>query len=173
MILQNGFNPHNFKRPNNIPEREDRLFDVNCDIEIPGYMVQRATVARMLNPQFKLSEAWLMERLFPEIRNTLKSQADVRAEDAMSHPKAVLVDAIIAYRQQAETLRKTGNPRDVDNAMLYEKLASSLEAELSTPQEQAKQTTTPTQSAAEQSIAREAFPVREGTTPIEGLGQTT
>ena len=170
MILMNGFNPHRFKKPDNLPDREYRLFDVNCDVEIPGYLVQRATVSRMLNPKFRLPEAWVMEKLFPEIRNTLKAKADVRAEDAMSHPKAVLVDQIIAYRQQADTLRKGG---DVDSADLYEKLAGSLEAELSAPQQQPGQATNVQQQAAEQSIAREAFPMREANVPIEGLGQTT
>ena len=169
MILMNGFNPHKFKKPANLPEREQRMFNVECDVEIPGYLVQRATISRMLNPKFRLPNAWVMERLFPEVRNTLKAEADVRAEDAMSHPKAVLVDQIIAYKKQAKLLRDAG---DVDSAALYEKLAASLEAELSTPQQQAQQVAGTTQLAAEQAVAREAFPVREATEPNEGLGQT-
>ncbi len=170
MILENGFNPHNFKKPKNIPDKENRLFDVNADVEIPGYLVQRATVARMLNPEFRLPEAWLMGRLFPEIRNTLKSQADIRAEDAMMDPMAIMVDQILAYRSQAKLLEESG---DVDSAALYGELADLKEAQLSIPQEQARQAATPTQSAAETAVAREAFPVREASSPIEGLGQTT
>ncbi len=170
MILMNGFNPHRFKKPDRLPEREERLFNVDCDVEIPGYLVQRATVARMLNPKFRLPSAWVMERLFPEVRNTLKAEADVRAEDAMAHPKAVLVDQIIAYREQARLLGLAGDDSSRD---LYEKLANSLEAELSTPQQQAQQVAGTTQQATEQAVAREAFPMREATQPIEGLGQTT
>lgn len=170
MILENGFNPHNFKKPQNTPEILDRRFSVNADIEIPGYLVQRATVARMLNPKFRLPEAWVMERLFPELRNTLKARADVRAEDAMANPLAIQVDQILAYREQARVLRLGNN---VDAATLYEKLAALLEAQLTSPQEQAQAEVNPTQQAAEQAVAREAFPVREANTPIEGLGQTT
>jgi len=170
MILENNFHPYLFKKPGSMPDKEHRLFAVNADVEIPGYLVQRATVARMLNPKFRLPESWLMERLFPEIRNTIQSQADVRAEDAMMDPMAIMVDQIIAYRLQAKILRDAG---DADNAALYEKLAGLKESQLSTPQQQARQAATPTQSAAEQAVAREAFPMREGNTPIEGLGQTT
>lgn len=170
MILMNRFNPHKFEEPDNLPEREGRLFAVNADIEIPGYLIQRATVSRMLNPKFRLPESWVMERLFPEIRNTLKAKADVRAEDAMNHPLAIQVDQIIAYRKQADTLREAG---DIESADLYIKLAGLLEAQLSTPQEQAREIVAPAQAAAEQAVAREVFPVREGTAPIEGLGQTT
>ena len=170
MILMNGFSPHNFKKPDNLPDREFRLFDVECDVEIPGYLIQRATVSRMLNPKFRLPEQWIMERMFPEIRNTIKAQADVRADDAMADPMAIMVDAIIAYRAQAKLLQDAG---DVESAELYEKLASIKEAQLSGPQQQPGQPTNIVGQAAEQAVAREAFPVREGTTPIEGLGQTT
>ncbi len=170
MCLMNNFSPHKFVRPDNLPEREERLFNVTCDVEIPGYMVQRATVARMLNPKFRLPEAWVMERLFPEIRNTLKAKADVRADDAMAHPKAILVDQILAYREQARILREAN---DTASAELYEKLAVSMEAELSGPSPQPQQADGTQQMAAEQAVAREAFPIREATAPIEGLGQTT
>lgn len=170
MILENNLNPRGFKRPSKLPDKEQRLFEVNCDVEIPGYLVQRATVARMLNPKFRLPEAWIKERLFPEIRNVIKSSADVRAEDAMADQMAVMVDAIIAYRAQAKLLRDAG---DADSATLYDKLADLKEAQLSMPQEQPKQIPAITGEAAEQAVAREAFPIREGTAPIEGLGRTT
>jgi len=168
MIMKNGFTPHRFKMPELLPDSEEILFDVNCDVEIPGYLVQRATVSRMLNPKFRLPEAWVMEKLFPEIRNTVKAQADLRAEDALSHPKAILVDQIIAYREQARVLREVG---DENSAVLYDKLAVSLEGELSGQPAPQQVQANSMQSAAEQSIAREAFPVREATAPIEGLGR--
>jgi len=173
MILMNGFKPYRFTKPANLPERLERMFDVECDVEIPGYLIQRATVSRMLNSDFTLPEAWIMERMFPEIRNVVKANADVRAEKAMKHPKAIMVDQIVAYRRYAATLRESEDQGDMDTAILYEKLADSLEKELVAPQQQSKRVSTPTQQAAEQAVAREAFPVREGSTPIEGLGQTT
>ncbi len=170
MILMNGFNPHKFKTPASLPDREERLFNVDCDVEIPGYLVQRATISRMLNPKFRLPSTWVMERLFPEIRNTLKAEADVRAEDALMDPDAIKVDSIISFREQARILRLAG---DENSAILYEKLAARKEAELSVPQQQAQQVAGQTQQAAEQAVSREAFPTREATSPIEGLGQTT
>ncbi len=130
MLIKVGFSPHGFKKPDNIPEPEDRLFDIDANVDIPGYLIQRATVARMLNPEFTLPEAWLMDKMFPEIKNPLLSQAQVRKERAMRHPKAILVDQIIAYKEQARLLRDANN---VEFAGLYEKLAKSLEAELEVP----------------------------------------
>lgn len=130
MIIKNGFAPHRFKKPDNMAELEDTRFDVDVDLEIPGYMIQRATVARMLNPNFRLPDAWIKDKLFPEILDPLKAQADVRAEDAMMHPKAIIADQILAYEKQAELMRKANNTR---GAEIYEKLAKSLEAELEGP----------------------------------------
>jgi len=145
-------------------------FDVQADIEIPGYLVQRATVARMLDPTFRLSTDTVMDRLFPEVRDSLREQAKVRKDDAMSHPKAVLVDMVIAYREQARILREKGL---IDIAELYEKVAASVEAELS-PQQQAAQQVRATRGAApterpEQAIMREVYPTREATAPLEGM----
>ncbi|GAH01980.1 unnamed protein product, partial [marine sediment metagenome] len=88
MIMEGGFRPYGFKKPDNLPEEFE--FDVQADIEIPGYLIQRATVARMLNPKFRLPERWVTDKLFPEIRDPLRTQAQVRTEDAMMHPKAIL-----------------------------------------------------------------------------------
>ena len=129
MVKANNYHPNKFKMPENLPdERDDYLFDVDANVEIPGHLIQRATVARMLNPKFRLPESFLKDKLFPEIKNPLQSAADVRAEDAMNHPKAILVNQIIAYRQQARDLEAVN---DVATAELYKKLAASLEAELS------------------------------------------
>jgi hypothetical protein len=127
MIIENNWSPHKFKKPKIMPPIEDMQFDVDADLEIPGYLVQKATVARMLNPNFRLPVTWIKEKLFPEILDPKKSMADVRAEDAMMNPKAILVDNIIAYREQARILRQLD---DTDQAELYDKLAKSLEMEL-------------------------------------------
>ena len=133
MIVMNGFRPHGFKLPDNMPDREDRRFEVDVDIEIPGLLVQKANVARIMNPKFRLPTAWITERMFPEIKNALKSIADVRAEDAMMDPDAIKVDAIIGYREQARIFREAN---DIPTAELYEKLAKKKEAELDMVQQQ-------------------------------------
>ena len=127
MLIINKLRPHKYQAQENMPERDDRLFDVDVDVDIPGFLIQRATVARMLNPDFTLPESLVMDKLFPEIRNPLLAQAQVRKEKAFKNEKAVMVDQIIAYRKQAELFRNTN---DIDSAKLYEKLANSLEAEL-------------------------------------------
>ena len=68
-----------------------------------------------------------MGRMFPEIQNTTAVQAQTRSEDAMMDPRAIKVDAIIAYKEHAVVMRKEGN---AEAAQLYEKLAASLESEI-------------------------------------------
>lgn len=127
MIIMNGFRPHGFKLPDNMPDPLDRVFDVDVDIEIPGLLVQKANVARIMNPKFRLPTNWITERMFPEIKNAIKAQADIRAEDALMDPDAIKVDAIIGYREQARIFREAN---DIPTAELYEKLAKKKEAEL-------------------------------------------
>jgi len=167
MVLINKLKPYKFIVPNNIPDRDERLFDVDATVEIPGYLIQRATVSRMMNPNFKLPESWVMERMFPEIKDALKAQADTRAEEAMRHPKAILVDQILAYLEQARINREANNTKAAE---LYEKLAAALEAELVGQPAPQKQVPAEAQMA-EQAIMREAFPTREGNAGLEGLGR--
>lgn len=162
MMKENNLRPHKFKMPEEMPD--NLQFDTRADIEIPGYLVQRATVARMLDPQFKLSTDTVIGRLFPEIRDPIKEQAKARKDMAMSHPKAVMVDQIIAYREQAAALREAGN---VDGAKLYEKLADSLERELEAPEQPPPPEAGP---GAPEGILREVMPA-EVTRPQEGMGR--
>ena len=165
-----GYKPCGFVMPKGMPDEVE--FDVQADIEIPGYLVQRATVARMLDPTFRLSTDTVMDRLFPEVRDSLREQAKVRKDDAMSHPKAVLIDMVMAYREQARLLREKGL---IDTAELYEKVAISMEAELAPQQQVAQQVRTAKEAGAmeqpEQTIMREVFPTREATAPVEGMGR--
>jgi len=160
MIKVNNFRPHKFEVPDNIPE--EFRFKVTSEIQIPGYMVQRATIARMLNPNFRLPQRWIMDRMFPEIQDALRTQAQVREEEALQHPKAIMVDSIIAYREYARRLREAG---DLPSAKLYEKLAASIEAELGI----AQQPQQPVQPQPGQPL-REVMP-RETAEPTRGLGE--
>lgn len=173
MLIQNKLRPHKFFVPDNMPKEFE--FDVQADIEIPGYMVQRATVARMLDPTFRLSTDTVMNKMFPEIRDTLREQAKVRKDDAMMHPKAVLADMVLAYKEHARVLRESKEAGALEAAELYEKVAASVAAELEPRQVAAEQVRTAkeatTQGQAEQSIMREVFPTREATTPTEGMGR--
>jgi len=162
-IRDNDYRPYGFKMPPNLSDVE---FDVNFHIEIPGYLIQRATIARMLDPTFRLSTATTMEKMFPEIKDSLREQARARKDDAMSHPKAIVIDTILAWREQARLLREPPT-RDVDSAELYEKAAKALEAEL----EAAPPPTVPERMAAEETtVPREVLP-KETMMPTEGMGR--
>ncbi len=135
MMDVNNYRPYNFKKPSPMPDTVE--FDTQVDIEIPGYLVQRATVARMLDPTFQLSTNTVMAKLFPEIRNTIKEQAEVRKDFAMSDPRAIKVDSIIASRAQALLLK---DAKDEEGSKLYTLLADSLTQELGgQPQQQGQQ----------------------------------
>ena len=82
----------------------------------------------------------------------------------MNDPKAIAVDAIIAYREQARILREAN---DVDSAALYEKLADSREAELDAViQQQGQQA--PVESGI---VPNEVLPAAGLAQPSEGLGR--
>ncbi|KKN74200.1 hypothetical protein LCGC14_0392860 [marine sediment metagenome] len=128
MIEANGFRPHNFIMPENLPEEFE--FDVESEIQIPGHLVQRATIARMLNPNFRLPSRWITDRMFPEIADPIKSDAEVRTEDAMMHPDAIKADQIIAYKEHARVLEAAN---DVEGARIWNKVAASIEAQIGLP----------------------------------------
>lgn len=165
MMLIGNIKPYEFTKPKMLPK--EFAFDTQADIEIPGYLVQRATVARMLNPDFRLSQDTVSDRLFPEIKSSLKEQAKVRKDLALMNPKAILVDGIRAYREQARLLSDAG---DSEGARLYEKLATSMEAELAPQQAQQPRTARQTNTA-EQSIMREVQPTQEMEEPNPGMAQ--
>lgn len=164
MIEANGFRPYGYEHQTDVPDRME--IETELDIQIPGYLVQRATIARMMNPQFRLPVRWIIDHMFPEIKNAIQSQGEVREEDAFSHPKAIIVDQIIAYRAHAARLRKAGQ---ADNAKLYEKLAKSLEAELEIPQQPQQQGGEGAVNPVEQ-LMNEVQP-RRASEPLEGVGR--
>jgi len=170
MIKVNNFKPYGFEMPKIIAAGEpgsktagkDYKFKVTSEIQIPGYMVQRATIAIMLNPNFKLPQRWIMDRMFPEIQDSLRTQAQVREEEALNQPDAVMVDAIIAYREYAKSQRQAG---DMQAAQLYEKLAATMEAKLGMSTKQPG-----TSGGKEMVPGREVMP-KELAEPRQGLGE--
>jgi len=159
-MRKHGYKPHGFKMPEDMPS--DLEFDVTFNIDIPGYLIQRVTVARMVNPQFRLSTSTTMDKLFPEIKDSLREQARARRDDALNHPIAITISLISAYKEEARLLRDAGDP---DTAALYEKAAGALEAQL-TPA--APEAAPP--GAREIATPREAMP-REEVTPPPPMGE--
>ena len=170
MLKLTKYKPHKFFIPDNMPDEVE--FDVQIDIEIPGYLVQRATVARMLNPTFELSTDTVMDKMFPEVRDPLREQAKVRSSKAMMFPEAIMADAILTYREHAVRLREKDQ---IEAAELYEKVAAAMEAKIA-PQQQAVEQAQTTRgqeasNAGEQAIMREVFPENEANAPQKGLGR--
>ena len=66
--------------------REEPFISYRYDIQVPGDFVHRATVGRMLNPQFRLSGTTVTDVLFPEVTNILEEQGRLQSEDALANP---------------------------------------------------------------------------------------
>lgn len=121
-----GLNPYDVKLPKVKPTY---VVSADYDIQIPGDLTQRATVAKMLDPDYSLSHSTITSTIFPEIKDPLQEQAQYRKDEAMKNPVSIIVNLITAYRQQAMLLRQS---RDVTGmADLYDKAATALEKQLS------------------------------------------
>ena len=128
-IRQRGVKPYGWSYPSKLPN-ESRV-TAEYEVEIPGDLVQRATVARMLDPEFRLSYSYVMQKLFPEIKSPLQERAQVRADMAEMHPTNAIIALIQYYRQQAAYLEKMN---DVESARLYDLAADAALALLAPPQ---------------------------------------
>jgi hypothetical protein len=123
-IRERGIQPYGWKIPTAIPD--DAKISATFEIEIPGDLVQRATVARMLDPEFALSYSFVVKKLFPEIKNPLQERARRLADRAELSPENSLIAQIRYYRKQAAFLSKS----DADAARLYELAADAAEAQM-------------------------------------------
>ena len=125
LIKTNNFQPYGMKLPKDLPETAK--LTAEYELRIPGDLVQRATTARMLNPEFEISDERIMEELFPEIKNPTEELARVRASKARKHPIYAQLSLAEALKQEALLLR---NARDIDGAELFEKAAERVESEI-------------------------------------------
>jgi hypothetical protein len=138
MMRTYGYKPHGLSLPDGLPK--DIKITAEYEIKIPGDIIQRATVARMLDPNFELSPIRVMEELFPEIKNPIEEMAKVAAYKAKRHPINAVLTLITTLREQARELEKAG---DRDGARLYEKAADKAETMLDVFQEEAPEVRPP------------------------------
>lgn len=124
-IRHRGVKPYGWQLPAKLPEKA--LVTADFAVEIPGDLVQRATVARMLDPDFRLSYSYVVEKLFPDIRDRIKERAMIRADQAELHPSNAVIALIQYYQQQAAYLRTLG---DEENAKLYDMAGEAAQAQL-------------------------------------------
>ncbi|KKN54551.1 hypothetical protein LCGC14_0591430 [marine sediment metagenome] len=133
-IRERGVKPYGWKYPSVLPD--DVFVSADYDIEIPGDLVQRATTARMLDPDFRLSYSYVIKKLFPDIEDHMQERAQVRADQAEMHPSNALIALIQYYRRQAAYLAKIG---DSGTARLYESVADATLAMLTAETQQQQQ----------------------------------
>jgi len=130
-IKERGLRPYGWKYPDKLPE--NAKVSAEYDIEIPGDLIQRATTARMLDPEFTLSYSYVMRKLFPDIEDATRERAQVLADKAMLHPSNSIIALIRHYEEQAAFLSKHGDAR---GAHLYELMANMAMQQLMPPREE-------------------------------------
>ncbi len=128
-IKERKVKPYGWSYPTALPDNV--YVSADYEIEIPGDLVQRATTARMLDPDFRLSYTYVMGKLFRDIEDPMQERAQVRADQAEMHPSNSLIALIQYYRRQAAWLDKTG---DRETARLYETVADATMAMLTAEQ---------------------------------------
>lgn len=106
-IRKNNYKPLGFELPQALPLAS--LFDVEIKVSIPGDLIQRATTARQLDPNFRLSNTTTMDLLFPEIRDPNREIVLGRRDSAMSNPIMAELDLMGALEDQANALAAEGN----------------------------------------------------------------
>ena len=124
-IKERGVKPYGWSYPTALPD--NAYVSADYEVEIPGDLVQRATTARMLDPDFTLSYTYVLGKLFPDIEDPMQERAQRRADQAEGHPSNALIALIQYYRRQAAWLSKTG---DRETARLYEAVADATMAML-------------------------------------------
>lgn len=125
MVKTHSYKPYGMALPTGLPA--DAKITAEYELRIPGDLTQRATTARILNPEFELSDERIMEELFPEIKNPLEELARVRAGKARKHPVYAILSLSEALREEAKILR---NENDTRGAELFEKAADRMESEI-------------------------------------------
>lgn len=118
-IRRFNLKPYDMKLPKTVLPR----IEVDVRLNIPGDIVQRATVARMLDPTFSLSTQTVTDMLFPEIENPLAEQARVQRDKALGHPVMVNLHLVEALKQRAAMLAEAG---DTEMAALYSRAADAV-----------------------------------------------
>lgn len=125
LIRKNNYKPYNLDYPKEIPDSV--RVSAAYEIRIPGDIIQRATVARMLDPDFRISSTRVMEELFPEVKSPMEEKAQIRADQAESHPVRGYIALVLSLRQEAQNLLKSG---DREASRLYDLAATAIETQL-------------------------------------------
>ncbi len=106
---------------------ESIMFDANYIINIPGDLIQRATVMRMISPSARIAASTGIDIFFPEIQDPIGELSQARTDDAQMHPVFSMLNLISALREEAKMLRLGGNEED---ALLLDQAQNALKQQL-------------------------------------------
>lgn len=109
-------------------------FNIEYPINIPGDLVQRATILRMISPGARIAPETALDIFFPEIADPQSEMARARASDSQQHPIFAMLTLISALREEAKLLRSLGSDED---ATLLEQAQEALMAQVLGQNEQA------------------------------------
>ncbi len=112
-IIRGVYGGETLTIPQNIPEGSIR-FDIQYPISIPGDLIQRATVTRMIAPGARISNNTALDLFFPEILDPIQEGAQAMADDARANPIFGQLSLISALREEARLLRQMGKNEHAD-----------------------------------------------------------
>ncbi|KKL66263.1 hypothetical protein LCGC14_2146740, partial [marine sediment metagenome] len=107
-----GIRPNGIVIPTGLPEDTEML--VEYPVSIPGDLINRITVAKMMNPEMRFSAEYIYKHLFPEVQDTLTETAKTRKDMAMNSEMGILVAQIKAFRLLAEEASVRKDPENVE-----------------------------------------------------------
>ena len=107
-------------------------FNINYPISIPGDLIQRATVTRMIAPSARISSTTALDMFFPEITDPPAEGARARSDDAQQSPIFAMLSLISALREESRLLRQSGNNDDAD---LLDRAQQAISEQLLNPQQ--------------------------------------
>lgn len=113
--------------------------DFDYDIQVPGDFVNRANTARILNPNFRVSQETIMDLQFPEIKNPFEERRKLTTEDVVNSEMMMLIKQIQEFRFAAIQANQVG---DGESEKLLISAATRLEAQLNGPQAEGEQSET-------------------------------
>jgi len=136
-VIEHKYHPWGFEIPQNLPP--SYYMSAAYTVDIPGDLVLRATVARMMSPNFQMSAATTMDLLFPEIKDPEAEINRAIADAAMRHPVAMQVEMAQAYRERARQLTEEGQDELANlYAMAFQTVIQMLsQAAMAPPEEEA------------------------------------
>jgi hypothetical protein len=146
-IWEHGYKPYktnlyNVRLPSNVD------ITAKYEITVPGNVIQKATVSRMLNPNFELSESTIYDLLWTnEVPDVTAERSRIRSEKAMHHQIMTTVSTISYLKQEAIRLAKT----DRNAAELLNRVIQNFEATI-LPQQQSLPAQAQSLSSMEQSL---------------------